>query len=685
MQVPDSPPRPPAPRYTIAELTAQAALMRGYSLAALYCAGSGHAGGTLSIMDIAAALYLQVAQLDPANPAWPGRDRIIWSAGHKAPALYTALAFTGFCKKLDLALLRKLSSPFQGHPHWLKLPGVEISGGSLGQGLSVAVGNALAARLDAAPYTVFCIMGDGEQQEGQIWEAAMEAGHYKLDNLVAIVDKNGLQIDGKVADVMGIDPLGEKYAAFGWQVLRIDGHDMEQIVDALTKAKQSRNGKPKVILATTVKGKGVSFMENVAGWHGKVPNRDELTKALQELGVSQSIDVEALAAHANEYQREVERKLAAKLPKFSADFWWNQQDNMKVKMEPTRKGFGQALAEQGGDPRVVCLGLDISGSITISDFYAGHPERKPRWLSLGIAEQSATAVAAGLAKEGKLPVFGTYATFAAARNLDQVRVSVCYPNLNVFIAGAHGGVSVGPDGATHQALEDLFAMCGLPNMSVVVPADSIETKKATEFMLLEHKGPKYVRFAREATPVISTAATPFVFGKANVIRFRGERENFGDAFETCLAEDYPNEHEDLSIIACGPMVPEAMRAAWILNRDYGYQTRVLNMHTLKPIDRQAVLRAARETGVVVTAEEHQAGALGWRVAGLILEDPAVLQHPVLAGYIGVQDRFGDSGAPWELVKEFEVSAEHIARKAAELLWARTQAAETAGAMTEDRK
>jgi len=658
--------------------------MRGYNLAALCCAGSGHAGGTLSIMDIAAALYLQVAELDPADPGWSGRDRIIWSAGHKAPALYTGLAFAGFCEKRDLALLRKLGSPFQGHPHWLKLPGVEISSGSLGQGLSVAVGNALAARLDAAPYTVFCIMGDGEQQEGQIWEAAMEAGHYKLDNLVAIVDKNGLQIDGKVADVMGIDPLGEKYAAFGWDVLRIDGHDMEEVVNALTKARQSRKGRPKVIIATTVKGKGVSFMENVAGWHGKAPNRDELTKALEELGVSQSIDVEALAAHADEYQREVEQKLAAKLPKFSAEFWWNRQDNMKVKMEPTRKGFGQALAEKGSDPRVVCLGLDISGSITISEFYAAHPERKPRWLSLGIAEQSATAVAAGLAKEGKLPVFGTYATFAAARNLDQVRVSVCYPNLNVFIAGAHGGISVGPDGATHQALEDLFAMCGLPNMSVVVPADSIETKKATEFMLLEHKGPKYVRFAREATPVISTAATPFVFGKANVIRFRGERENFVDAFETCLAEDYANEHEDLSIVACGPMVPEAMRAAWILSRDYGYQTRILNMHTLKPIDRMAVLRAARETGVLVTAEEHQAGALGWRVAALILEDPAILQHPVLAGYIGVQDRFGDSGAPWELVKEFEVSAEHIARKAKELLWARTQTGQAALEITGHR-
>ena len=675
MSIVDSAANRPIREYSIEELKTQAALMRGYNLAALYCAGSGHSGGTLSIMDITAALYLEVADHDPKNPGWTGRDRIFWSAGHKAPAQYVGLAFAGFCEKRDLALLRKLSSPFQGHPHWLKLPGVEISSGSLGQGLSVAVGSALAARLDEKPHTVFCIMGDGEQQEGQIWEAAMEAAHYKLDNLIGIVDKNLLQIDGKVAEVMGIDPIEEKYAAFGWDVMRINGHDMQQVVDALTSAKQSRNGRPKVIIADTVKGKGVSFMENVAGWHGKTPNLDELMKALEELGVSDKVDVEALAAYAGEYQRIVDRKLAAKMPKFSANYWWNSAEKMKVKMEPTRKGFGQALAVEGGDERVVGLGLDISGSILISDFYAGHPERKPRWLSMGIAEQSATAVAAGLAREGKIPVFGTYATFAAARNLDQIRVSICYSNLNVFIAGAHGGVSVGPDGATHQALEDLFAMCGLPNMSVVVPSDSVETKKATSYMLMQHKGPKYVRFAREATPVISTEATPFVFGKANVIRFRGEQENFVEAFETCLAEQYKDEHEDLTIIACGPMVPEAMRAAWILNRDYGYQTRVLNMHTLKPIDREAVLRAAKETGAIVTAEEHQVGALGWRVAGLIMEDPEILRHPVMAGYIGVHDRFGDSGAPWELVKEFEVSAEHIARKAAELICAKIKSGE----------
>ena len=665
--------------YSIAELEDAARLMRGYNLVALCAAGSGHAGGTLSIMDLTAALYLHAANHDPANPNWPDRDRILWSAGHKAPALYVSLGMAGFCPLDDVVTLRKLGSPFQGHPHWLKLPGVEISTGSLGQGLSISVGMALAARLDGKNHKTFCLMGDGEQQEGQVWEAAMEAGHFALENLIAIVDCNRLQIDGWVKDVMEVEPLAEKYASFGWRVLSIDGHNMHQIVAALSEARAGAN-KPTVILASTVKGKGVSFMENVAGWHGKTPNRAELDAALAELGVADRIPVEQLLAKARDFQAEATRNLDAHMPRFSRNYWWNarqaaEPEAMRVAMEPTRKGFGQALADCGSDERVVCIGLDISGSITISDFYAGHPERAPRWISMGIAEQSATAAAAGLAREGKLPVLGSYATFSAARNLDQVRVSICYSRLNVLIAGAHAGVSVGPDGATHQALEDLFAMMGLPNMVVVAPCDSIETRKATEYLLLSHVGPKYIRFAREATPIVTDESTPFVFGQANVIRLRREGAEFARAFETRLASHYADECEDLSIIACGPMVPEAMRAALILKREYGYETRVINMHTLKPIDEEAIVRAARETSVIVTAEEHQVGSLSCRVSSVLTASRELYGLPVITGAIGINDRFGDSGAPGELVKELGVSAEHIAARAMELMAVKKHAAQ----------
>lgn len=647
--------------YSIPELKDAAARMRGYDLICLAAAGSGHAGGTLSIMDITAALYLHAARLDPQNPEWADRDRIVWSVGHKAPSLYLGLGMAGYYDVKEVVKLRKLGSRFQGHPHWLKLPGVEVSTGSLGQGLSIAVGMALGLRLDHSNARVYCMMGDGEQQEGQIWEAVMEAGHYKLDNLIGIIDQNRLQIDGWVKDVMNVEPLTEKYRSFGWEVIEIDGHTMEEIVRTLDRAR-SFTGKPVVIIAQTVKGKGVDFMENIAGWHGKAPSAEEMKKGLEQLGLAGKLPVDEMLQAAREYQTQADYGLNLKMPKFSREYWWNSDQMMRVEMQPTRKGFGKALQEHGGDERVVCLGLDISGSITISDFYEKNPERKSRWISIGIAEQSAVCVAAGLARQGKIPVLGTYGTFAAGRCLDQIRTTVCYGELNVLIAGAHGGVSVGPDGATHQALEDLFQVCGLPNMRVAVPCDIVETKKATEHMLFEMKGPKFIRFAREATPIVTTASTPFKFGEANVIRFRREQQRFIDAFETILASAYQSEDEDVTIIACGPMVPEAMRAAFILKREYDVETRVLNMHTLKPLDEQAIIKAAKSTGVIVTAEEHQIGGLADRLCRIITESTDLYRHPVITGAIGVKDRFGESGAPWELIKEFEVSGEHIAAK-----------------------
>jgi transketolase len=651
--------------YSVKELEKAALHMRGYNLISLACAGSGHSGGTLSIMDITAALYLKIAKHDPKDPFWEDRDRIVWSTGHKAPSLYLGLAMAGYFPVEDVARLRKLYAPYQGHPHWLKLAGVEASTGSLGQGLSIANGIALAGGLDSKDYHVFCLMGDGEQQEGQIWEAVMEAGHFKLDNLTGILDKNRLQIDGWVKEVMNIDPIIEKYKAFNWNVIEIDGHNMKEIVEGLEEAVAFK-GKPTLIVANTVKGKGVSFMENIAGWHGKAPSLEQMEQGLKELGIYEEMPIKKMFDIAAAHQKKATAELEAKMPKFSRDYFWNKGDRMKADMNPTRKGFGKALCDTGDDERMVCLGADISDSITISQFYKGCPGREKRWLSVGIAEQSGTGVSAGLAKEGKIPVFGTYGVFASGRNLDQLRTTVCYGEFNVFIAGAHGGVSVGPDGATHQALEELFQMCGLPGMTVVVPSDYLETRRASEYLLFEHEGPKYVRFAREATPVITTEETPWEFGKANVIRYRGEEDMFIDAFETMLASNYDSEDEDLSIIACGPSVPEAMRAAYILKEEFGIETRVVNMHTVKPLDEDTIVRAALETGIVITAEEHQVGGFGNRVSSVVAQAKDLYGKPVIMGMIGVKDRFGESGAPWELVKEFEVSAEHIAAKAREL-------------------
>ena len=249
----------------------------------IYSANSGHPGGSLSAADIMTALYFQVMDIDPADPAKAGRDRFVLSKGHAAPALYACLAERGFFDKEELKTLRKTGSRLQGHPSKKALPGVEMSTGSLGQGISVAAGMALAGKADGCKGRVYTLLGDGELQEGLVWEAAMAAGHYKLDNLCAVVDHNGLQIDGRNEDVMNVMPIAEKFAVFGWNVLEIDGHDMEQILDAFEMAEKCK-GMPTVIVAETVKGKGVSFMEDQAGWHGKAPDLEQAKQAMQELG-----------------------------------------------------------------------------------------------------------------------------------------------------------------------------------------------------------------------------------------------------------------------------------------------------------------------------------------------------------------------------------------------------------------
>lgn len=637
--------------------------MRAIAITDIFAAGSGHPGGSLSIMDVAAALYLNVLNHDPKDPNWPERDRVFWSAGHKAPALYVALGRAGYFPLEDTVTLRQLGSGFEGHPNRLKLPGVEISSGSLGQGLSIAVGSALAAKRRGQGYRVYCIMGDGEQQEGSIWEAAMAAAHYHLDNLCAIVDHNRLQIDGWVKDVMDVDPLWQKYASFRWNVMEIDGHNLEDILNALASAAAHKDA-PTVIVAHTVKGKGVSFMENQASWHGAAPNREQFEKAMIELAnpAVPAERVERMLARAAENARLVAKATRGRLPLEGRNYWWNEQNSMKVEMDPTRMGFGRALESVGADERVCTIQADISGSIRISDFAAKHPERKDRVISVGIAEQDMMGVAAGLAKEGFIPVTGTYGVFAAGRAWDQLRTTVCYNNLNVKIAGAHGGISVGPDGATHQSLEDISLMSILPNMHVVVPCDAVETEKATRHAVLGLDGPVYLRFAREATPVVTRVQTPYQFGVANIIRYRAESPRFTDAFETKLFSEYENENEDATIVACGPMVPEAMRAAWILKRDYGIETRVINMHTVKPLDIAALIAAAEQTRAVLTVEEHQKGGFGNLVAGAILRERKEFARPLLFDMIGVEDRFGLSGKPWELVQSFGLTAEHIAER-----------------------
>jgi len=251
-------------------------------LDAVYYAQSGHPGGSLSCADILTALYFHTMNIDANNPSWPDRDRFVLSKGHCSPALYSSLAEKGFFPKEDLKIFRRIDSYLQGHPDMKKVPGVDMSTGSLGQGLSVSVGMALAGKLDKKDYRVYTLLGDGELEEGQNWEAAMSAAHYKLDNLTAFLDYNGLQIDGPITKVMSPEPIDEKFRAFGWNVIKVDGHNFEEIISAIEAARNTKE-KPSLIICKTIKGKCISFMEGLAGWHGKAPNEEQYNLAISEL------------------------------------------------------------------------------------------------------------------------------------------------------------------------------------------------------------------------------------------------------------------------------------------------------------------------------------------------------------------------------------------------------------------
>ena len=300
--------------------------------------------------------------------------------------------------------------------------------------------------------------------------------------------------------------------------------------------------------------------------------------------------------------------------------------------KPTRHGFGEALVELGKKhDNVVVLGGDITGSVMTSYFKEAFPDR---FFSIGIAEQNATTIAAGLALSGKIAFFSSYSAFAAFRNADQIRISVCYNNANVKIGGGHSGITVGPDGATHQSLEEVSFLRSLPNMTLVVPCDYWETKKAT-IAVGEMFGPAYIRFGRSAVPMITDENTPFTIGKAEIFR----------------------KGNDVAIIACGLMVWEALQAAEILEKEHNISAKVINNHTIKPIDYRTITDAARECGAIVTAEEHQIiGGLAAAVAEVVVKN-----HPVPMDFVGMKDRFGGSGESEELIDKFGLNAESIVK------------------------
>jgi transketolase len=596
---------PPEPAL-IDELSAMADRLRRHVIKMTYCAGSGHPGGSLSAADMMAALYFSELRVDPSRPDWPDRDRFILSKGHACPVWYAALAERGYFPVEDLCGLRQAYSHLQGHPDMRKTPGVDMTAGPLGSGLAAGAGIALGATMTGRRFRTYVMLGEGDLQEGATWEALLFAGHRKLSNLCALIDYNRSQVDGRSDDILSLDPLPDKLRACRWAVRETDGHDLAHILAALEWARGVTDA-PAAIVAHTTKGRGVSFMLDRHEWHGKAPNREQALAALAELGES-TADLPPLAGAA-----------AAK----------SESQAAVRKSQVQRDAFGAELVKLGAElPNLVVLDADISSSLKTGAFARAYPDRH---INFGVAEQDMLLGAAGLATVGLIPLACTYATFASLRGCEQIRSFICYPKLNVKVICSHGGLEAGWDGPTHQGIEDVAIMRSLPNMTVVVPADATAVPALLR-QIVALDGPVYFRMGRNPAPVIYDPAQEFTLGRAITLREGG----------------------DVTIIAMGVMVSLALDAAAELARD-GVQARVLDMHTIKPLDGDAVQTAAAETGAVVTVEDHSIiGGLGGAVAEWLAEN-----QPVPLARVGLPDVFGRSGDPAELFPLYGMAVEDI--------------------------
>ncbi len=566
---------------TTPEIRLKAAELRWRVLEMNYRNSAGHIGGAMSAADILSSLFFGVMDhsLDQIESCDINRDRFVLSKGHISDGYYAVLALAGYFPEEELATYSLYKSRLGGHPT-THVPGVELCTGALGHGLSASVGMTKAAKMDKTDSRVFTLLGDGELAEGSVWEAAMAAGHFKLDNLTAIIDRNGLQIGGTTEQVMGLENLAAKWSAFGWDTVEVDGHNIAQLVELFESPNNS--GKPRAVIANTVKGKGISFMENSVKWHHGIPSDDEYIKAAGELMAELKTASEALGVEAPDYP------VTLKPAKPKAD---------GPKYIPARQAVTDMLTERAyKDNRIVALTSDARGSASMGAFVSAHPDK---FIEVGIAEQNELGIAAGLALSGKVPFVCAPACFVSSRSYEQAKVDLAYSQTNVKLLAVSGGASYAELGQTHHSLQDIALMRSLPGMDVVIPADASSARKLAEQAIDRH-GPMYMRVGRAATPDVYTPEqlSGLEYGKASVLR----------------------EGDDGVIIASGVMVRNSLLAAEELSRE-GLSLKVIDMHTVKPMDTAAVLEAARSFGSIITVEEHvEAGGLGSAVLELLSQD-----------------------------------------------------------------
>ena len=604
----------------IQALQAMGNKLRIHSIVATSEAGSGHPTSCMSAADIAAAVFFYAMRYEVSNPKSPLNDRFVLSKGHAAPLLYAAWAEAGAFPIERLKSLRQFTSDLEGHPT-PRLPWVEVATGSLGQGLSCGVGMALNSKyLDKTGNNIFVLMGDGEAAEGSIWEAAEIASHYKLDNLIGIVDVNGLGQSQRTMYGHDTEVYRRRFEAFGWHAVAIDGHNVAEIIAALDEAMAS-TGRPAVIVAATKKGKGVSFTEDKDGWHGKALKKgDELEKALAELEPG-STGTEGLTM-----KPPAGRSLADHSA--SRDDVEGSEYNVGQQVA-TREAYGDALARLGGvNPSIVVLDGDTKNSTYSEKFMKAHPER---FFESFIAEQNMVSAAVGLGAMGKIPFASTFACFLT-RAYDQVRMAAI-SQANLKLCGSHAGVSIGEDGPSQMALEDLAMMRAIEGSTVLYPSDATATEEAVR-LAAEHKGIVYIRTSRPKTQVIYTKGEEFSIGRAKVIR--------------------KSTSDRATIVSSGVTLFETL-AAYDQLKAEGISVRVIDLFSIKPVDEETLRESGLETNkLIITVEDHSAwGGLGEAVAG------AVSSAGIRVHQLAVRE-VPRSGKPEELLAAFGIDRLAIA-------------------------
>ncbi|HVC32296.1 MAG TPA: transketolase [Chloroflexota bacterium] len=613
----------------VEQLHALAQQLRVDSIRSSSSAGSGHPTSSMSAADLMAVLVSRYLRYDFSDPTNPRNDHLIFSKGHASPLLYSIYRAAGAVTDEELLTFRKFGSRLQGHPTPL-IPWVDVATGSLGQGLPIGVGVALAGKyLDKLPYRIWVLLGDSEMAEGSIWEAFDKASHYGLGNLTGILDMNRLGQRGETDLGWNSAAYAARARAFGWHAVEIDGHDLSQVDAAFSEAIQPRDV-PTLIVSKTIKGRGVSFLENKDGWHGKALNEQQAQQAIEELGGNQAVTVQVRKPDAGS-TAGAPRAVATpgstptpKLPTYEIGT-----------SAATRKAYGDALQALGAArPDVVALDAEVSNSTFAEEFKKSAPER---FFEMYIAEQQMVAAAVGMSVRHRVAFASTFAAFLS-RAYDFVRMAAI-SRANLRLCGSHAGVSIGEDGPSQMALEDLAMMRAVHGSTVLYPSDPNQTAHLVAAMA-DQPGISYLRTTRGNTPVLYPPSESFAIGGSRVVR--------------------QSAQDRVTIVAAGITLHEALKAQDALQQE-GLAVRVIDAYSVKPIDARTLHAAAEATeGRLVVVEDHwPEGGLGAAVeeaftveAGWPGSSGIKLVHLAVQGLPG-------SGTPGELLDAAGISAPHI--------------------------